>query len=260
MSGLIVGLVLRTPISGQFNTEAKFVATVYADHAWEDGTHAHPAVDTVARITGLSGRTVQRYLRTLEIIGVLIPDGKGPKGTNQYKFPLENGQDGFIRLAIRKGDSLSPRQAVRGDSALGDTDSGDTHRVTLVSPESINNPIDNDDNSARVFKAYEANIGVIVPNIADAIETWLSVDKVPADWIVEAIDLAVQYNSRNWKYIEAILKRWQAKGKDAPKPKGETHGKSVSNRGGRPVEQAAPTDADREAAELVRQRKQGSRV
>ncbi|HNA54108.1 MAG TPA: DnaD domain protein, partial [Anaerolineales bacterium] len=34
-----------------------------------------------------------------------------------------------------------------------------------------------------------------------------------AEWIAEAIGLAVENNKRNWKYIEAILKRWKEEGR-----------------------------------------------
>jgi hypothetical protein len=110
MSGLIVGLVLKTPITDKFNREAKFIATVYADHAREDGTHAYPSVETVANITGYSVRTVQRYLRVLEEIGMLRLTGKGPRGTNRYDFTLQNNTDGSVQLVLGRGDSLHPRQ------------------------------------------------------------------------------------------------------------------------------------------------------
>jgi DnaD/phage-associated family protein len=34
-----------------------------------------------------------------------------------------------------------------------------------------------------------------------------------AEWITDAIGLAVKNNKRNWKYIEAILKRWKEEGR-----------------------------------------------
>ena len=36
----------------------------------------------------------------------------------------------------------------------------------------------------------------------------------PAAWIEEAIELAVQNNSRRWKYVEAILRKWKENGRD----------------------------------------------
>jgi hypothetical protein len=38
---------------------------------------------------------------------------------------------------------------------------------------------------------------------------------------LEAISLAVQNNKPNWRYCEAILKRWKSKGKDDGKGKSQ---------------------------------------
>jgi DnaD/phage-associated family protein len=63
----------------------------------------------------------------------------------------------------------------------------------------------------NVFKLYEENIGLLTPLIADALkdaETTYS-----SEWIADAIELAVKNNKRNWKYCEAILKRWKEEGR-----------------------------------------------
>lgn len=128
MSGLITGLVLKKPLTPEYTGEMKFVAVVYADHAWQDGTHAYPSVKTVATETGFSERTVQRLLRRLERLGLLVPDGKGPRGTTNYKFPLEDAGDDGARLVLRPalgGDRLTPQ------APGGDTDSGDTTDTLL---------------------------------------------------------------------------------------------------------------------------------
>jgi len=228
MSGLIVGLVLRQPIAKEFNSEAKFVATVYADHAWEDGTHAYPAVDTVAGITGYSSRTVQRYLRTLDAIGMMKPAGKGPRGTTSYDFPLHINEDGSVRLAMRGGDTVTPpeeKPADSGDSLTGcqpdgvtgnrvTSPSGDTS-VTRIPVTQTNNPsldlVVNEADVARIAKLYESEIGALTPLVADAIRDALQT--YPADWIPEAIAIAVQNNARRWNYVEAILKNCKTAGK-----------------------------------------------
>lgn len=195
MSGLIVGLVLRTPITDEFNTEAKFIATVYADHAWEDGSHAHPAVDTVAGITGLSSRTVQRYCRVLVNIGMFIPAGKGPKGTNQYSFPLEEKEDGSVRLKLLEGDSLSPCQPDRGDTESGDTESGDS----IVSPKQTTRHLIHEEEEKKPQKFnFSAELheelkelGVFVSLWKDielklTMDTWTESDMVALiDWMLD---------------------------------------------------------------------------
>jgi len=208
MSGLIVGLVLRTPISDMFNTEAKFIATVYADHAWEDGTHAYPAVETVAKITGLSARTVQRYLRTLVSMGMLIQNGHGARGTNRYDFPVvNNAADGSIRLSFQRGDTQSPRQPDGGDSLSGDSLSGDTGVTQTNNPSLVLIVVNAD--IKKVSEIYEREFGALTAMISDSIKD--AVETYPPDWIPEAMQIAVENNVRNWKYVDGILRNCLAK-------------------------------------------------
>jgi DNA replication protein len=63
----------------------------------------------------------------------------------------------------------------------------------------------------NIFRLYEENIGPLTPLIADAL-----IDAEAAyspEWVADAIDLAVKHNKRNWKYSEAILKRWKEEGR-----------------------------------------------
>ena len=67
----------------------------------------------------------------------------------------------------------------------------------------------------NVFRLYEENIGPLTPLIADALK---DAEKLYyAEWIAEAIELAVKNNKRNWKYCEAILKRWKDEGRNGQK-------------------------------------------
>jgi len=63
----------------------------------------------------------------------------------------------------------------------------------------------------NVFKLYEENIGALTPLIADALKD--AEDLYAGEWIADAIELAVKNNKRNWKYCEAILKRWKEEGR-----------------------------------------------
>jgi DNA replication protein len=64
----------------------------------------------------------------------------------------------------------------------------------------------------NVFTLYEENIGPLTPLISDQLRAAES--EYPAAWLEEAIQLAVERNARNWRYIKAILERWQTEGKD----------------------------------------------
>jgi DNA replication protein len=63
----------------------------------------------------------------------------------------------------------------------------------------------------NIFKLYEENIGPLTPLIADAVKD--AEQTYSAGWIADAIEVAVKQNARNWKYIEAILRRWKEEGR-----------------------------------------------
>lgn len=63
---------------------------------------------------------------------------------------------------------------------------------------------------AKIAKAYESEIGLITPFIADSLQD--AAEAYPLKWSLDAIHEAAVQNKRNWKYIEAILKRWKAQG------------------------------------------------
>jgi DnaD/phage-associated family protein len=64
-----------------------------------------------------------------------------------------------------------------------------------------------------IYALYEQNIGPLTPMIGEQLRE--AEDEYPAAWIEEAIRLAVERNARHWRYVSAILKRWQAEGKDS---------------------------------------------
>ena len=64
----------------------------------------------------------------------------------------------------------------------------------------------------NIFALYEDNIGVLSPMMADQLRD--AEDIYPAQWIEDAIMLAVKANARNWRYVESILKRWEREGRD----------------------------------------------
>ena len=67
----------------------------------------------------------------------------------------------------------------------------------------------------NVFKLYEENIGPLTPLIADALKD--AEESYSDEWITDAIEIAVKNNKRNWKYVEAILKRWKEEGRHGKK-------------------------------------------
>ena len=88
-----------------------------------------------------------------------------------------------------------------------------------------------------IFRVYEQEIGVLTPMIADALRD--AETTYPSDWIKAVIHEAAKNNKRNWKYCEAIVKRWQAQGymDDGKKP--ETKAKTKINGGKAALEKYA---------------------
>jgi len=72
----------------------------------------------------------------------------------------------------------------------------------------------------NIFKLYEENIGPLTPLIAETLED--AINTYSSDWIEEAVQIAVVNNVRRWKYIQAILDRWQEEGKNARRDQKDT--------------------------------------
>lgn len=64
---------------------------------------------------------------------------------------------------------------------------------------------------ANIYRLYEENIGPLTPLIAETLSE--AEDTYPAEWIEDALRIAVQRNKRTWRYVAAILERWQREGR-----------------------------------------------
>ena len=64
----------------------------------------------------------------------------------------------------------------------------------------------------NIYKVYEENIGPLTPLIADMLRD--AEAAYPAEWIKEAMEIAVENNVRRWRYVESILDRWKKEGRN----------------------------------------------
>ena len=78
-----------------------------------------------------------------------------------------------------------------------------------------------DPEKPNIFTLYEQNIGPLTPMVAEILKA--DAQTYPENWLREAMLQAVSRNIRNWKYVQAILKSWQEKGRD------ENHGTTQSS-------------------------------
>ncbi len=70
--------------------------------------------------------------------------------------------------------------------------------------------------SPNIFALYEDNIGTLSPMIADELKR--AEADYPADWITDAFKEAVVANARSWRYVRAVLERWQSDGRGDGRP------------------------------------------
>jgi DNA replication protein len=64
----------------------------------------------------------------------------------------------------------------------------------------------------NVFVLYEQNIGPLTPLLAE--ELMDAERTYPASWLEDAFREAVELNKRSWRYVQRILERWAAEGKE----------------------------------------------
>ena len=63
---------------------------------------------------------------------------------------------------------------------------------------------------SNVYAAYERHIGPLTPLVAEQLRD--AETSYPRLWIEDAIQIAAQANHRHWRYIQAILNRWEEQG------------------------------------------------
>lgn len=107
----------------------------------------------------------------------------------------------------RTNENLYFLNTPKGQAAMQAIHNGDWRPTELRElPLELSRPIPD------VFQLYEENIGPLTPMIADALKD--AEETYPPVWIADALRKAVENNKRNWRYVEAILKRWQEGGRD----------------------------------------------
>ena len=142
--------------------DEKFVLLAYADHADHEGYNVFPAVDSVAKKTGYTKRSIQLITKKLIESGWLIPDGKSEYQTNKYSIPIyggekisppTNGDDDEGVKNLHEGGENSSRGGVKKTA----------RNVSQISPEpsfkpSINNhqeePLNNNQPFSELLDAF----------------------------------------------------------------------------------------------------------
>lgn len=63
-----------------------------------------------------------------------------------------------------------------------------------------------------LIELYEQNIGLVTPLLLEELREASA--RYPAEWLEDAIREAVRANVRSWRYIQRMLERWAANGRE----------------------------------------------
>jgi len=193
----------------QFRTLAAL--GIYAD---EDGW-CFPSLTTLGIDLGKSKQAVGRDTIALRKLGYLEVRARFDKNKSR--------RSNLYRLKF----DMPPRQRYVDAPSTSEVDGASTSEVDVNDP--INDPLNNDDDLpplAKISRAYESEIGVLTPMIADELQE--AADAYPLQWVLDAIHEAAVQNKRGWKYCLVILKRWKEQGNQEPAKKSNHNGKKLS--------------------------------
>jgi len=84
-------------------------------------------------------------------------------------------------------------------------------RLGLWQPGSERLPVEILPERPNIYRLYEDHFGSLTPMIADMLKD--AEKEFPLSWIVEAMRIAVAKNALNWRFVQAVLDRWQREGK-----------------------------------------------
>ena len=130
-----------------------------------------------------------------------------------------------LTLAVRRGTFLKGsvgRDDERDEVYTLNTESDRKALAEMVGAEpppeapSAAEPWEDGAQRPNVFGLYEDNVGMLSPMIAEELKE--AEELYPQSWIEDAFKEAVGHNKRSWRYIAAILERWQQEGRDDGEP------------------------------------------
>jgi DNA replication protein len=131
----------------------------------------------------------------------------------EIKSGLEKAvRRGSLLKVLKDADVYFLLNSPRGRATVQAIENGTWNPKTSGSASPVERP--------NVFNLYEENIGALTPLIADALKD--AEELYQPEWIADAIELAVKNNKRNWKYCEAILKRWKEEGRGEKQDRRDT--------------------------------------
>ena len=138
-------------------------------------------------------------------------NGNNPEETLHQALESATKRKTILHIAAEDGnrEDIYLLNTETNREAVEKISNGEIHLPGLetkqVSPEMIT------EKQPNIFTLYEENIGLLTPMIAEELRD--AEKTYPESWIKDAIKEAVNAGKRNWRYISAILERWETEGK-----------------------------------------------
>ena len=149
------------------------------------------AADVVRSVAG-SNSPEPGELRLIRAVDRAVANGSLLRVSLQVKGQTKT----LLLLASAHNRGIVDRLRVDDPSVWDELDLEPGGEVTLYRP--------------NVFGFYERHIGPLTPLIAEQLRD--AERSYPRSWIEQAILTAVDYNKRNWRYVQTILTRWEETG------------------------------------------------
>ncbi|MBN1963462.1 MAG: DnaD domain protein [Anaerolineae bacterium] len=149
----------------------------------------------------------------------LAADRRMVEGLAAPGVPPDEGLDEALDRAVARGTLL---RVLRGEGARQqdlyflNSERGRQAMDDLLAgrwaPGGREEPVRLEAQRPNIFVLYENNIGpltqLLSEQLIEAEQTY------PAEWIEDAFREAVELNKRSWRYIQRILERWAAEGRE----------------------------------------------
>ena len=172
-----------------------------------------------------------RFVTFRELLGDKVLGPSLGKDLTERVEALESG----LRGAVERGVLISTRVEAEGlGHELYMLNTPENARaVERMTGEGVSVPavtieVSGEDAKPNIYSLYENNIGPLTPLISEEIEAALR--QFSEEWIREAVQEAVRYEARSWRYIEAILRKWKTEGKTGGAARGHSETRSDTDR------------------------------
>lgn len=168
--------VIKAVLDGQLPSEVTsardtLVLVVLANHARPDGSTAWPSIDTIARKSRMSRRTVWTALQSLEDAGAIVRERKQVRGVQSWRVVLDETQIAYKELPEDRPTESAHKETARRGGQVGnprvesDADCLQTVHRTVQEPptpggEGGNGQGERSTSAPAVVEAHEALAGL----------------------------------------------------------------------------------------------------